>query len=306
MKADTNVRSVVISQQQQQQQQNQKPVPPLPQPDGRAGRGAAQPAAQAATASRPASKTADVHMPAMLKQNEPVNVKSNRLTYDGTVSLATYNGNARLWQEDTTVQADTIVLDDKNGNLHATTGVRTVMSLKTNTAKDSSGKEPKNPPKDPKKPPAASTGQPTERNEPTTTVAEDLVYEDAKHLATYTTKAHMSGPDGDVTGDKIELYLSADGGQLDRAEAYGNVVSRRETRRAYGTHLTYLPDKDLYTMVGAPVQVFDDTPPDCKVTRGSTLTFEGTSSTIRAVGNGVAPATSQKITCGAAGLSQPL
>ena len=50
----------------------------------------------------------------------------------------------------------------------------------------------------------------------------------------------MSGPDGDVTADKIELYLAEQGGQLERAKADGNVVSRKENRRAYGAHLTYL------------------------------------------------------------------
>ena len=44
-------------------------------------------------------------------------------------------------------------------------------------------------------------------------------------LATYTGKAHMNGPDGDLTADKIELYLTESGGELERAEADGSVVS---------------------------------------------------------------------------------
>ena len=42
----------------------------------------------------------------------------------------------------------------------------------------------------------------------------------------------MSGPDGDVTADKIELFIAEQGGQLERAEADGNVVSRQEQQRA--------------------------------------------------------------------------
>ena len=37
---------------------------------------------------------------------------------------------------------------------------------------------------------------------------------------TYTGDAHMSGPDGDMTAARIELYLKPSGDELDRAEAY--------------------------------------------------------------------------------------
>jgi lipopolysaccharide export system protein LptA len=219
------------------------------------------------------------HVPSMLKQDKPVNVRANRLEYDGGASVATYSGNARLWQEDTTIQADKIVLDDKTGNLHATTSVRSIMTL-TQQSSDQKAQKP------------------SPASQQTTTVAEELVYEDAKHRATYTTKAHMIGPDGDVTADKIELYLAEQGGELERAEAYGSVISRQETRRAYGNHLTYVSAKDEYTMVGTPVKVYDDTPPNCKLTRGATLTFHKANDTITSSGNEVANTKTESITCG--------
>jgi lipopolysaccharide export system protein LptA len=228
-----------------------------------------------------AKQGSDVRVPGMLKQGEPVNVKSNRLDYDGDASLATYSGNARLWQDDTVIQADRIVLDDKNGNLHATTGVRTVMTLKQAPSENAK--------------PAAPTRPP----DPTTTVAEDFVYDDSKHVATYTTKAHMSGPDGDITTDKLELYLSDDGGELERAEGYGNVISRQTARRAYGNRMTYLAAKDEYTMVGTPVKIYDDTPPNCKVTTGATLTFHQAVDTIRSIGNETSSQQTESIACGA-------
>jgi lipopolysaccharide export system protein LptA len=229
---------------------------------------------------RDAKQGGDVKMPGMLKQGEPVNVKSNRLDYDGNASLATYSGNARLCQEDTVVQGDSIVLDDRNGNLHATTGVRTVMTLKQAPSENAK--------------PAAATKPP----DPTTTVAEDFVYEDAKHLATYTTKAHMSGPDGDVTADKLELYLTEDGGELQRAEAYDNVVARQVTRHAFGVRMTYIAAKDEYTMLGKPVEIYDVTPPNCKVTTGSTLTFHQATDTIRSIGNATSSQKTESIACG--------
>lgn len=251
---------------------------PAPPPSSRSG-GSPPPAGAAPGSPQNGNPT---KLPAMLKQNEPVTVTANRLEYDGATSLATYAGNARLWQEDTEVRADTIVLDDKNGNLNAKANVRTMMTL---AAKDTGRK---------------GTAKPKPA-QPTITVAEELLYEDAKRRATYTTKAHMSGPDGDVTADKIELYLAESGGELERAEAYGNVVSRQETRRAYGAHLTYLAAKDEYTMIGAPVEVYDDTAPDCKLTRGTTLTFHQAIDTITASGNGVATTQTKSIVCGTPG-----
>lgn len=234
MKADTRVRSLMLAQSKQA-----KPGDPA------------------------------VKVPSMMKQDEPVNVQSNRLDYDGAKSVATYEGNARLWQEDTQIQADKIVIEDKTGNLRATTKVVTVMRLS-----QPGDKTPKAP-KSEKKPDA----------DPTTTTADELLYEDGNHRAMYTGNAHMSGPSGDVTADKIELFLADQGGELERAEADGNVASRQEARRAYGKHLTYLAKDDTYTMTGSPVKIFDQTPTNCRITEGATLTFHRTGNTTIASGN---------------------
>jgi lipopolysaccharide export system protein LptA len=209
-----------------------------------------------------------VKVPSLLKQSEPVNVRSNRLDYDGASSLATYEGNATLWQDDTTIKADKIVVEDKTGNLRAVSHVLTTMTLTEADDKKSAG--PKSTP------------------EPTTTVADEMLYEDAKNRATYTGHAHMSGPSGDVTGDKIELFLAEEGGQLERAEADGNVVSREANRRAYGRHLTYLAKDALYTMTGTPVKIYEQTPTNCRITEGTTLVFDRTLSTTTARGNDTA------------------
>jgi lipopolysaccharide export system protein LptA len=249
MKADTNVRSVMTPQ------------------SGKPAQGAAN-----AAAGQPAAKPADadsVKVPSMLKQDEPVNVKSNRLDYDGANSLATYEGNATLWQKETTIKADKIVVEDKTGNLHATTNVVSKMVLT----------EP------PAKPGAAKAAAPKPSAEETITVADELLYEDAKHRATYTGKAHMSGPSGDLSGDRIVLFLAEEGGQLERVEADGSVVSRQGERRAYGTHLIYIAKDELYTMTGTPVKLYDQTPTNCRITEGTTVIFDRLLNTSTASGN---------------------
>ena len=229
--------------------------------------------------SKPGAKAdGAVRMPSMLKQEQPVNVKSNRLDYDGANSVAIYDGNARLWQDDTTIRADRITLEDKTGNLRGTGNVVTSMVL--TDATDGAASKPGAPP------------------QATTTTAEELLYEDQRHRATYTGKVHMNGPSGDVTAAKIQLFLAGQGGQLERAEADGNVVSRQELRRAYGHHLTYNAKDGTYTMTGSPVKVYDDTPGDCRMTEGAVATFQrvGGASTVQ--GSDTFPHKSSAAVCG--------
>jgi len=245
IKADTRVRSVMISQ--------SKPKP---------------------------GETA-VKMPSMLKQDQPVNVTSNRLDYDSANSVAVYEGSARLWQDpDTEIKADKLVLEDKTGNLHAT--MKVVTSMVITQAEEET---------------PAAKGKKTQ-TEPTNTTADELLYEDGRHKATYTGTVHMSGPTGDVTADRIELFLAEQGGQLERAEAEGNVVSRQVARRAMGRHLTYNAKTDDYTMVGTPVKVYEDTAPDCKVSEGAIATFRQTGSTMTISGSAAAPHKSYSVPCG--------
>jgi lipopolysaccharide export system protein LptA len=228
------------------------------------------------------SKDDAVKVPSMLKPDRPVYVTSNRVDYDSASSLANYEGNARLWQDGddgATILADRIVLDDRTGNLHAVTNVVTDSYMATQPA-------------EPGKPKSA------QKQEPTVTKADDMLYEDDRHRAIYTGAVHMSGPDGDVTSDKLEMYFAQEGGQLERAEADGNVVSKQTNRRAFGKHLTYLTKDGQYTMVGAPAMVYDDTPPNCKVTKAPTVQFRKDVNTGSATGNGVFGQKSEAIACG--------
>lgn len=196
-------------------------------------------------------------VPSMLKGDEPVNVTANRLKYVGSTSTATYTGNVKLWQgTETTIKGDTIVVDDKNGNLAATTNVSTLLTL------DDVDKK---------------TGE--KKRTETTGKAESFVYNEAKSLATYTTKAQIDGPQGHVTADRIELFLKSQGSnELERAEAYasaGDLVRVKESlRTAKGTRLTYTAADEKYLMVGTPVtMVEEDKGGACRVGTGATLTF---------------------------------
>ena len=213
-------------------------------------------------------------LPSMLKQDQPVNVTANRLEYDGASALATYTGNARLFQDQTSVQGDAIIVDDRNGNLTARGNVRSVMFFEE---EDSTTK-------------TRSLAQ-------RTATGDVMVYEDAKRLATYTTgptaKAHIVGSEGDVTGDRIQLFLKKDVNELERAEADGNVVVKEGMRTAIGVHLTYTPADDTYVMTGSPVEIEEKTPTECRVTIASKVTFKKAAVSTRIENNGLTPVTTR-------------
>ena len=203
-------------------------------------------------------------MPAMLKQDRPVNVTADRLEYDGT-AVATYRGNARLWQDQSKIDADTIVLDDRSGDLTARVNVVTSMMLDETDLK---------------------TGKRTPTR--TTATADSLVYDNDTRLAVYTgtdsTPATLRGAQGDLSASRIELYLKDSGNELQRAEAHGRVVVKEAQRTATGDHLTYTTADDTYVITGKPVEIVDREQKSCKRTVGATLKFRRAVDTIQGEG----------------------
>lgn len=210
-------------------------------------------------------------LPAILRDDEPVNVTANRLEYDGAAGRGTYTGDARLFQGKTQIQADTIELDDRTGNLTATGRVRTVMFFEETDA----------------------TTKKTALAQMTAT-GDTLVYEDEKRLATYrtgpTANAHIVGTQGDVTGDRIELFLEEGSRELERAVAEGNVVVREGARIVKGAHLVYTAADETYVMTGRPVEIEERLPEGCRAQEATSVTFRRTSADTTIKGNAVSPA----------------
>ncbi len=214
---------------------------------------------------KPASKGAkpgdtgnDVKMPTMLKQDQPVIVVAEALDYDGTTAKGTYTGSARLFQGDTTIKGDTIVVDNKAGNLAANGNVTSTTVLES-TDKDKVGQRQR------------STAQ-----------AKDFKYEDSNRLLTYTGDAHMNGPDGDMTAQRIVLFLKESGDELERAEAYDDFTLREQNRETTGKTMVYTTSDEKYVIVGTPVKIVDDCE---RETTGRTLTFIKSTDNIVVDGN---------------------
>ena len=142
------------------------------------------------------------------------------LDYDGEHDKAIYTGSARLWQGDTAIAGDTITIDQTTGDLYAssTSGLmRTTMMLEQLDSK-------------------------TQQTKKVLTIAtgKDMHYEDELRRATYTTNAHVNGPQGDLRGVKIEMYFVEGGGSLERVEAYDDVIIKTDERTSTGNRMTVL------------------------------------------------------------------
>ena len=100
--------------------------------------------------------------------------------------------------------------------------------------------------------------------------AKAFAYLDSLRRATYTGDAHLTGPQGDLTSPRIELFLKPSGDELERAEAYESVALRGDNRKTTGRRLTYFGADERYLVTGAPVTIVDEC---ARETTGRTLTF---------------------------------
>jgi lipopolysaccharide transport protein LptA len=196
----------------------------------------------------------------MLDQDKPAYATSDRLVYDSGISLATYTGNAQLWQGETTIKADTIVVDDQKGDLSASGHVVSKMIIEQ-----------------------VSGATKAKEQVRSIATAREMVYEDVSRRAIYTGDARLNGPQADLTADRIELFLKEGGNELERLEGYGKVVIRTpDGRKASGARLTYLAEADEYAMTGTPV-TFED---ESGETTGKTLNFSRSTDRIVVDGKG--------------------
>jgi lipopolysaccharide transport protein LptA len=213
---------------------------------GATGAARASGANGAARATGAAGAKSEPKVPGMLKDDQPAYVTAPALDYDGEHGKAIYTGGSRLWQGDTAITGDKITVDETTGDLFSNGNVRTSFVLEQLDTKTNETKK-----------------------VPTIASSQDMHYEDALRRATYTTNAHVNGPQGDLRGVKIELYLVEGGGALERAEAYDDVKLKTDLRTATGARMTYFAADERYLMKGAPVNVIEE----CRETTAKSLTF---------------------------------
>jgi LPS export ABC transporter protein LptC/lipopolysaccharide transport protein LptA len=203
----------------------------------------------ASSGSRAGGSKSSGRTPSMLDPDRIVTVTADDLDYDGTSSRATYSGNAGLWQGDTSIKGKVIEVDDRTGDLTSSGDVTTTTVLLYQ-----------------------QTGGKKDR---TVTIAtsKDFHYEEESRRARYTGEAHMNGPQGDLKGDRIDLFLKPSGNEVDRVEAFDKVLLTEGGRTTKGDRLTYFSADERYLVTGGqggPVSLVNE----CgRETIGWSLTF---------------------------------
>jgi lipopolysaccharide export system protein LptA len=193
----------------------------------------------------------ETKMPSMLKKDQDVFVTAGSLDYDGNESKAVYKDDVKLSQGDTSIKALSMVIDDKTGDLVAAGAAES--PVVTTMVQEEPGKD--------QKPQRLHS----------TAKATDLKYDDDSRRLEYTGAVHMNGPAGDVTAERIEMFLKPAGDEIDRLEGYTKVTLKETSgRTTTGSRLTYTSAGDRYVVVGTPARVVEACGRD---TTGNSLTL---------------------------------
>ncbi len=207
-------------------------------------------------------------LPGLLKEGQAATVNAEQLEYKGANGRADYSGMATLFQGDTAIRGDRIVLDQQKGDLVASGSARSTLML--------------------------DKGRTDGR-------ANEIRYDEAARTVTYSAGtvaptsgqgasvpsvplAQVSGPDGDLRAERAEIVLAREENGVDRLEAYNRVTLVVGARTATGTRLTYHADEERYVISSTgvtPVSIREG----CSETTGRTLTFFKSSDRIIVDGN---------------------
>jgi lipopolysaccharide export system protein LptA len=204
-------------------------------------------------------------LPGLLKEGQAASVNADQLDYKGGNGRAEYTGTATLVQGDTAIRGDRIVLDQQKGDMVASGSARSTLVL--------------------------DKGRTDGR-------ANEIRYDDAARTVTYSAGvvaptsgqassvplAQVSGPDGDLRAERIEIILAREENGVDRLEAYNRVSMVVGARTATGSRLTYHAREERYVISSTgviPVSIRES----CQETTGRTLTFFKSSDRIIVDGN---------------------
>lgn len=192
-------------------------------------------------------------LPGLLKEGQAASVNAEQLDYKGGNGRAEYAGAATLVQGDTAIRGDRIVLDQQKGDLLASGSARSTLML--------------------------DKGRTDGR-------ANEIRYDDAARTVTYSAGpvaptsgqgtsvplAQVSGPDGDLRAERVDVVLAREENGVDRLEAYNRVTMVVGARTATGSRLTYHAREERYVISSTgvtPVSIRES----CQETTGRTLTF---------------------------------
>jgi len=208
---------------------------------------------------------------ALLASSDPIHVTADCMTAHNSPSIATYKGNARLWQDANMVEAPTIEFQKDQRIIVADSNSQQKVSTAL-TSTDKSGK-----------------------STPVRVTSDHLNYHDSERKAHYEGEVVARGTDMTVTSRQMDIFFApanesvekralpptanplagefslsrAEGAplapnsptqmsaKLEKIIASGSVVVTQPTRRAVGDKLTYTSADDKFVLTGGTPSIFD-------------------------------------------------
>jgi lipopolysaccharide export system protein LptA len=198
---------------------------------------------------------------ALLAASSPIHVTAQSMTARKSAAVATYHGNARLWQDANVIQAPTIQFDRDHRSVVAEgtseNPARTVLVQADKVSQN--------------KPETRRTkGLPDGlgRASPITITSKRLSYVDAERKVHYEGGVVAKGADFTASSSTADAYLLPRNqttsqetfsgvGRLERMVAQGRVEIQQTDRRAEGDTLVYTSADDKFVLTGGPPSIFD-------------------------------------------------
>jgi lipopolysaccharide export system protein LptA len=195
---------------------------------------------------------------ALLATSSPIHVTARRMTAHNSPGLATYSGNARLWQDANVIEAPSIQFDRDHRSV-------TAEGTSSNPAQTVLVQRDKEPAGSPDKQRVAVLAG---RSNPISITAKRLTYVDADRKVHYDGGVLAKAADFTASSTTADAYLlprrqkttdpkGSGPGQLDRMVAQGNVAIQQTNRQARGDTLTYTASEDKFILTGGPPSIFD-------------------------------------------------
>jgi len=215
---------------------------------------------------------------ALLASSSPIHITARAMIVHRTTAIATYSGDARIWQDANVVQAPTLQFDRDHRSVVAQGDSHPVSTVLVQVDKK---------------------GHAT----PVSITSSRLTYTDAEHRAHFEGGVVARGSDLTISADSLDAFMiprnqtapnqsqSLKGqGQLDQIVAKGNVSIQEPSRRAQGEKLVYTVTDDKYVLDGGSPSIFDAE--HGKIT-GDSLTFYKRDDRVLVEGKDTSPAVTQ-------------
>jgi LPS export ABC transporter protein LptC len=167
------------------------------------------------------------------KVKSPVYLLGDRAELNHDSGMATYSGNARMWQDDNFVRADTIVLYHEQKQMEGRGHVQSALYQ----AKQ-------------------KTGNATAVI-PVFATADFMKYSDPDRLLHYETNVDIKQGTDRMTSGVADVYLQKDGNEVERTIAQRNVVLIQPGKRGTGDWCQYTNIDEVAVLKGNPAHVED-------------------------------------------------